>query len=283
LSVGQKWVAKLRERDRPLPIWRQEKSPGRGLRQVSAALVLSFAIIGGCWVCNEPASAETLASLPAKSNVVPILHEVQIGEGTKEPQRFCVRSKLVVHVRRSFESEFVNAQVLRDFWIGFKDPVDGEGLPERVMGFVWQFIASKPSTLNLNGECLCSTKIRKIQIIVDRAIMYFRAISFLRSAEAEPVRHNANYWQLKRDGGPRTEIGGIGGGPCRARNADSKTSQYCSENCNDESGKRGNFILVSMDEVADWSEKRAYHGGAVFIGGVVLFVVLAGLYLRITW
>jgi hypothetical protein len=255
---------------------------GRAARRRAWAATLGLTIIGGCWVSGEPSSAKALGSSPTKSSFVSTLHEVQINERAEEPHGLRLISQPVVQFGSGFKIEFTEANFVRRFLrIAFKDGSNWERFGEPVVWFIRQFMADKKVALNFNRECSRPTQVRKIEEI-DRAMISFAAFGVLGNAESEPVRTDANQWQFKRDGCSGAEIGSIGGNARRARYTDCETSEYCGENSNDESGKSSDLILVGMDEVADWNEQRAYHGGAIFVGGMIFFVMFAGLYLWVT-
>lgn len=246
-----------------------------------AALVLGFAIIGGCGVSIKSANAKALTSFPTESDIVPILHEIKIGQRTEEPERLGISSHSIIQVRHNFGRAIIETQFRGAIRVRFENFSDREGLGESVRWSVGQFVADKPSALNFNRECFRPAEIRENEII-DCHEMDSRFIALLRITKAEAYRLNANNRQFNRDSSSGAEIGSTGGNARRSCYTDCETSEYRGENRNDESGKSGDFILIGMNEVTDWSENRAYHGGAVFIGGAALFVALAGLYLCVT-
>jgi hypothetical protein len=75
-----------------------------------AALVLGFAIIGGCGVSIKSANAKALTSFPTESDIVPILHEIKIGQRTEEPERLGISSHSIIQVRHNFGRAIIETQ-----------------------------------------------------------------------------------------------------------------------------------------------------------------------------
>jgi hypothetical protein len=84
---------------------------------------------------------------------------------------------------------------------------------------------------------------------------------------------NNESWSVTSD---KFRLGGLDGFFGRAGQADSKATEYRGENCDECSRSGRDFVFVSMNEVSDWTEDRAYEGGKVFficVGCFLLFFV----------
>jgi hypothetical protein len=147
------------------------------------------------------------------------------------------------------------------------------GFGRRNIGVCWNVVQNSAPNSAYGDICRCSS-------VVDKPNPK------LRNEAVDIVERNCidkNIGSLDIGNYLSGFLSGLGGGARRARQADCEASEYRGENCNDESRKSGDFISVTMNEVAEWNEQRAYHGGAVFVGGMIFFVMFAGLYLWMTW
>lgn len=173
-----------------------------------AMLCLCFAIVG--WSCcfkSEAAFAESFISKPAKTSVMPSLHEVIVGQRTVKPQ-LCIVSQNFPSITRGEEHFAANLNFSRNF--GFKDSVNVKWLPEHINWSVWQLVANKPSPANLYWICVSAAKIGKIEPL-DVEVFGFGLVTLAGFSPYKPTRLNANDWQFEGNGGSSAESGGVGG------------------------------------------------------------------------
>lgn len=179
-------------------------------RAASAALILGFSIVAGLVIFNEVARASGLVSSPAKSSLVPVLHEVEITEGTVEPEALVVVPNAFVKPYGLLTYKFVHMQLGGDFWIGIKNQSDSELFGECINRFIRQPFPNCPAASNLNWEGFGTTEVGKSQSIKN-APFILPVGRTLRASEAEPVKRDAYNGQFKSDGSSCAKHGSVSG------------------------------------------------------------------------
>lgn len=177
----------------------------RWLRQ-AGAVVLCLFVVGGGLVGAETALARALPSLPAEACFMSALHEIQIDEIAIEPQPSRGSAQPIKDVGRYIELKF--KKILRER-ISLENSIDRKGLAEGVDGRFWQLVSDCETEMHFKWNRLCSSEIEKNQAIDAERIDGWTA--GVTPTPTEPFWFSANYRQLNSDGGPCSEIGGIGG------------------------------------------------------------------------
>ena len=176
------------------------------LRQGGAALLLSFAIIGGGFVTKEATSANAFKSSPAKSGLMSGLHEIQVRETAIEPKCGGAAPDLVMATIWKIDPQIdgINLKNIRPY-----TRIDGKGPCLSIDRICGEFVANGPSECNFNREGLGTSLV----FVADpHDTKFFRSASeFYAVAETPVVRINDHYRQLDGNGGSSAQISGICG------------------------------------------------------------------------
>jgi len=233
--------------------------PNDWLRQGSAALILSLAVIGGGGVYSPTNAHTNIGPSPTKGVMAAFAHKIVVKQIAVEPE--------TIPFRNFGPLAFFENQKARKFFADTRvanDDIRGEWIRKLVTRLIGQLISKCPSIENFFWESLCFCGVPNNHSM---NITRFRVSRFLMSQQ---IWFDSNNRQLERDSCTDVAISGV-------PHFLARFPQSPSERGDGDGSERGNDALDRVKAFSDLNQNEwgKVIGGALFVAGLGFLAYLA--------